>query len=355
MVLGRGVMQTSALQAIQAAYGAGQTDEFIEPVVITKDGAPIATVNDNDAIIFFNFRIDRPRQLTMAFVLPDFENLQSFKFSHDPYTHVYQKQTQSDVFSGTTFQRGRWPQNIFFVTMTEYQKNLPVSAIAYPPFTVEAPMAQVLSDRGLRQLHLAESEKERMVTFYFDGMREDHFSNEEVIIEASPKVSTYDKKPEMSLWKVVDTFLKQLELCQYQFFVLNFANPDMVAHSGKIEATIKAIENIDKAMGKMEEAILSRDGIFAITSDHGNCEEMLRYPTTTFYYTSTKGEVDTEHSSNPVPFVIVGRQFQGKGNVQFRGTLADIAPTLLSLMNIPIPEQMSGKVLFGAATGAAPV
>lgn len=346
MVLGAGVNHTSALQAIQAAYGAGQTDEFIEPVVITEEGVPVGTVKDNDALIFFNFRIDRPRQLSMAFVLDNFERLESFQLGHDPYKHTYEKKGGIDIISGPTFRREKWPQNLFFVTMTEYQKGLPVSAVAYPPFTVEYSLAYVLASKGLKQMHMTESEKERMVTFYFDGMKEEKVKDEDVLIIPSPKVATYDKKPEMSLWEVVAEFKKQINLCKYNFFVLNFANPDMVAHSGKVEAAIKAIEHVDKALAEMEEAVLAYDGILLVTADHGNCEEMLSYPTTSFFYTSSKGAVNTEHSSNPVPLLVISRKYKGKAGSVFHGSLADVAPTTLALMGIEKPEAMTGKNVF---------
>ncbi len=354
IVLGRGVQQTSAMAAIQASYGAGQTDEFLEPAVITFDGQPVGAVQDNDAVISFNFRIDRPRQISMAFVLEDFERLKSFELEHDPYKHTYDKKGTTDVVSGPTFQRERWPKNLFFVSMTEYQKTLPVSSVAFPPHVVDDSLAELLSKSSKTQLHLAESEKERMVTFYFDGMKDVRYSGEEVIIVPSPKVATYDKKPEMSLWKVVHEFQKQIDRCEYDFFVMNFANPDMVAHSGKVEATIKAIEQVDKALGEMEKAILSYDGVFLITADHGNSEEMLRYPTTTFFYTSSKGEVNTEHSSNPVPLLIIGKQFRGKGQWMFKGSLADVAPTILSLFGLAIPEEMTGKNLLETEAVSTP-
>ncbi|MBN1181724.1 MAG: 2,3-bisphosphoglycerate-independent phosphoglycerate mutase, partial [Bacteroidales bacterium] len=195
MVLGVGVQAKSAIDAIKTAYAKGQTDEFIEPTVIVEPGKKPLVVEDNDAAIFFNFRVDRPRQLTMAFVLPDFEGLKTFKF--DSYQGAVKREDEVKISS--TFDRQKVPKNLFLVTMTEYQKNLPVSAIAFGPEQVKNPLGKMISDAGLRQLHMAESEKERFVKYYFNGMQEEPFEGEDDVIIASPKVATYDKKPEMSL------------------------------------------------------------------------------------------------------------------------------------------------------------
>jgi 2,3-bisphosphoglycerate-independent phosphoglycerate mutase len=342
IVMGKGNTANSSLDAVQKAYDKNQTDEFIEPTVIIENNSPVATVDDNDAVIFFNFRVDRPKQLTMAFVLPDFENLKSYKFGYDP-DHATK---EGVVISGPTFKREKKPQNVFFVTMTEYEKNLPVSAIAFPPEKAGISLPSTISENGLKQLHLTESEKERMVTIYFDGLREARFPGEDVLIVPSPKVPTYDKKPEMSVYEIVRELKKALYQNKHHFYILNFANPDMVAHSGSIKATIKAIEHVDKAIGMVADAVLAVDGTLVITADHGNAEELLTYPTASFFFTTSKGDVNTDHSGNPVPLIVVGNKYKSKPTNLGRGTLSDIAPTILHLMQLPVPEQMKGRNLF---------
>ncbi len=352
MVLGKGLTATSALDAVKQAYRRGKTDEFIEPVVIVKESMAsklgphtsriAGTIDDNDAVIFFNFRIDRPRQLTMAFCLPNFETIKSVEFGYVP--HESRKLMEGKV--SPTFKREKCPKNLFFVTMTEYQKNLPVSAIAFPPPKIEDCLAEVLSKAGLKQLHLAESEKERMVTFYFDGLREERFPGEEIVIIPSPSVATYDKKPEMSAFKLVKKFKNLLNKDIYHFFIVNFANPDMVAHSGDMQATIKAIEAVDKATGELVEAVRLAGGTVIITADHGNAEDLLTFPTASYFVTTAQGMINTEHSNNPVPILIIGRDFEGKSIELPKGSLVDVAPTILTLMGIPVPQVMTGKQLL---------
>ncbi len=351
LVFGRGIQATSAVEAMKESYAKGKTDEFVEPTVIIegtrnkeqgtrKDQAkPVATISDNDAVIFFNFRVDRPRQLTMAFVLPNFENLKSFDLGHDPVTE--KKLDETEI--GTTFIREKVLKNLFFVTMTEYQKNLAVSAVAFPPSKAGTSLPQVLSEQGLKQLHLAESEKKRMVTTYFNGLHEGRFQGEDVLIVSSPKVATYDKKPEMSLPKLISEFKKQLRRNRYHFFVINFANPDMVAHSGNLKATVKAVEYVDKYLGELVRAILSVDGTVFVTADHGNAEDLLTFPTSTYFYTTAKGSINTEHSDNPVPLLIISKFFKGQSFRLPQGTLSDVAPTILGLMGIQKPVEMTGR------------
>lgn len=352
MVLGRGIKYPSAVEAVKNSYIKGLTDEFIEPSIIIRDNlttrlGPLTAkqagmVDDNDAVIFFNFRIDRPRQLTMAFCLPNFETIKSVDFGYVPHeSRKHQAKKESP-----TFRREKWPKNLFFVTMTEYQKGLPVSAIAYPPPKLPDSLPEVLSKNGLKQLHLAESEKERMVTFYFDGMHEQKFVGEDVEIIPSPKVATYDKKPEMSVFKVVKKFKKLLNQNKYNFVVVNFANPDMVAHSGNLEAAIKAVEITDKAMGELVEAVKAKDGTVFITADHGNCEDLLTFPTASFFVTSSTGTINTEHSNNPVPLIIINNRFAGHASRPLNGNLIDVAPTILATMGIAKPETMNGRNLL---------
>lgn len=341
LVMGRGIPATSSNEAIDRAYAQGQYDEFIPPTVITQGGVA-STIQDNDAVIFTNFRIDRPRQLTMAFTMPDFENVHNFMFG-DVMEHTGHNQ---DITVNKTFVREKIIKNLFFVTMTEYQKGIPVSAIAFPPEDVANSLTSVVSGAGLKQMHLAESEKERMVTFYFDGLKEDRFPGEDTYIVSSPKVSTYDKKPEMSVKKVVGQFKRILAKGQYHFFLLNFANPDMVAHSGNLKATIKAIEIVDKMVGELVNATLEADGTVCITADHGNAEELLTYANTTFFFTSEAGSTNTEHSDNPVPLYIIGNWAYGKTKLIPKGSLSDVAPTILGMMGIAVPPEMKGKNLL---------
>ncbi|MBI2405721.1 2,3-bisphosphoglycerate-independent phosphoglycerate mutase [Candidatus Microgenomates bacterium] len=343
MVLGRGVGAREAVEAIQNAYQKGQTDEFVEPTVIqTGEGKPTAVVDDNDALIFYNFRVDRPRQLTMAFVLPNFENLREFEFGYDPHT----RRAEGKVKFEAPFTREKVLKNLFFVTMTEYQKNLPVSAVAFPPEVIEKPLVVVLSEKGLRQLHMAESEKERFVTYYFDGQREKQLPSEEVLIVPSPKVPTYDKKPEMSVAKLTDEFKKVISRGVYHFILVNIANPDMVAHSGNLKATIAGVEHADRALGEMVSEVLRMGGTVVVTADHGNAEELLTFPTTSYFVTTAKGEVNTDHSNNPVPVIVARADFEGKSHTFTRGILGDVAPTILALMGVAPPAEMTGKNLL---------
>jgi len=344
IVLGEAIQTQSALDAINSAYAKGQTDEFIEPTVIVDANGPVGKIKDNDGVVFFNYRIDRPRQLTMAFVIPDFENLKKFDFSDSNKT---KKQNEEVAASGEhTFQRGKVPQNLFFVTMTEYIKDLPVSAIAFGAEVVDRPLGMVISGAGLNQLRMSESEKERFVTYYFNGLREESFPNEEVKIVASPKVETYDMQPQMSAPKLCSEFIAKMKQDKFHFAVINFANPDMVAHSGNLPASIKAVECVDKEVHKLIQAILAQNGTVFLTADHGNAEELITFPTSTYFFTTSKGTVNTDHSSNPVPFVVINKSFEGKNVSLSKGTLADVAPTILANMGIGKPEVMTGNNLL---------
>lgn len=256
MVLGQGITANSSIEAIKSAYAKGQTDEFIEPTVIVDSSGMPGIIEDNDAVIFFNYRVDRPRQLTMAFVIPDFENLESFHFGIDPDTN----EEEGEVKISGTFVRQKVPKNLFFTTMTQYQKNIPVSAIAFKPEYVSNPVGRSISEAGIRQLRMTESEKERFVTYYFNGLKEDPFEGEDILIIPSPKVATYDKKPEMSIKKLTSEFTKRIKRDVYGFALINFPNPDMVGHSGNIKATILAIEAVDKHLGKLVQTVLDQNG-----------------------------------------------------------------------------------------------
>lgn len=329
LTLGNGKMAASASQALKDSYANGKTDEFVEPVILDKNGL----ISDHDGVIFFNFRIDRPRQLTKAFVLKDFEKLEVKTAAFDPYAERYGLHAYESRIVSPTFKRGKIIKDLLFVTMTEYERGLPVQ-VAFPPEPVRMPLARVLSEKGLRQLRIAETEKERFVTYYFDGQREDPFPGEDRIEIPSPKVATYDLKPEMSAHEVTEELIKRLNTKIYDFALVNFANPDMVGHSGDIKAGIKACEVVDECVGKVTNLVLNMGGCCIITADHGNVEEMINLST---------GEIDTEHSRNPVPFILVDARLNGDKRILERGILADVAPTVLETMEIEKPEIMSGR------------
>lgn len=338
MVMAKGPSATSAQSAVETAYNNGKTDEFIEPtVILTQDNRPVGQVHDNDAVIFYNFRIDRPRQLTKAFVLPDLEKALMVKPHFDPYTEKYYKKTYVDIPAvKKTFTRGEALANLFFVTMTEYERGLPAT-VAFPPTTINMTLARVISEGGLRQLHITETEKERFVTYYFNGQREDPHSAEDWIIIPSPKVSTYDLRPEMSAQEITKIVLERLSSRIYNFILINFANPDMVGHTGVIPAGVTACEVVDTCLGKIVNAALALGGTCIVTADHGNVEEMIN-PIT--------GGVDTEHSTNSVPLIIVDKKYQGDTRELSSGILADVAPTVLSSLGIPKPGEFGGRSLI---------
>jgi 2,3-bisphosphoglycerate-independent phosphoglycerate mutase len=324
-------------EGIRESYDKNITDEFIQPIMLKDSQGKPYTIGENDAVIFFNFRIDRPRQLTKAFVLEDFENAPGEEWGFDPYLEHYYKK-QEVVFPPTKpFLRGPKIKNLFFVTMTEYDKSFGKYVhVAFPPEIVKLPIGEVLANQQMRQLRIAESEKERFVTFYFNGQRELAFPGETRIIVPSPKVPTYDKKPEMSAFQVADAVVQNIGSEPiYPLIVVNFANPDMVGHTGNIQASKKAVATVDQAVLQIVEKVSSLGGVTVITADHGNVEELL----------TADGGVDTEHSKNPVPFIIVGPQFVGNDRNLGSGILGDVAPTVLKLLGIPKPSEMTGRSL----------
>lgn len=322
-----------AMSAIDQAYREGKTDEFIEPTVILgEDRKPLPRIQNHDAVVFYNYRIDRPRQLTRAFILPDFET-HTKEESFDPYAVKYYHKHVVDIdFRTKPFTRKIVLPNIFFVTMTEYEKNLSAT-IAFPLEPVAMPIGRVFSELELRQLRLSETEKERFVGYYFNGMREDPFAGEDRIIVPSKKVATYDLAPEMSAREVTQKLIDRLAIDVYTFILVNFANPDMVGHTGNIPAAIAACEVTDECVGQIVRATLTREGTCIITGDHGNVEEML----------GPDGQVDTEHSTYPVPFIMIDKTLFGKPHVLPAGKLADIAPTVLAWKGLDIPGQMMGN------------
>ncbi|MFH0819586.1 MAG: 2,3-bisphosphoglycerate-independent phosphoglycerate mutase [bacterium] len=307
-------------QAIDISYQKNIFDEQFIPAVITKNNQPVGIVKENDAIIFFNFRADRGRELTKAFVLPSFE-----KFSRPFYL-----------------------KNLFFVTMTEYEDNLPVE-VAFKPEVVKEPLAKTLSDRGYKQLHIAETEKYAHITYFFNGGVEEPFAGEDNAIIPSPRVSSYDKTPAMSAYEMTNRIIEELTKDKYDFIVVNFANPDMVGHTGNLEATVKAVEVVDECLGKIVNLVLSKNGVVVITADHGNAEEVINMRT---------GEIDKEHSTVPVPFLLIGKEWEGKtiagveavgkdlSLLKPAGLLSDIAPTILKLLGIPKSKEMTGMSLI---------
>ncbi|OGY43196.1 MAG: phosphoglycerate mutase (2,3-diphosphoglycerate-independent) [Candidatus Buchananbacteria bacterium RIFCSPHIGHO2_02_FULL_40_13] len=307
------------LKAVSVSYDKKIYDEELAPVVIINKDGPLATVSEGDSLIFFNFRSDRARQLTKAFVLPGFEK----------------------------FERKYLP-DLYFVTMTEYEKDLPVE-IAFPLDVINQPLAKVISEAGLKQLHIAETEKYAHVTFFLNGGQEETFAGEDRLLIPSPRVATYDKKPEMSAKEITKKLMEVIIKNEYDFIVVNYANSDMVAHTGNLKASIRACEAIDSSLKQLIEIILAKNGLAFITSDHGNAEELLNLQS---------GKIDKEHSTYPVPFIIVGRDWAGKtaglpegpnsdlSLVQPSGLLSDIAPTILKIMSIEKPQEMTGQSLI---------
>lgn len=336
LVEGKGDKTQNAGVAVKKSYDAGLTDEFVKPVIVVDRQQDILPrISQGDSVIFFNFRIDRPRQLTKAFVTQDLQSLVGQKAAFDPYTELYYKKTYLPRPIEKVFDRGPKIPDLFFVTMTEYEKGLPVE-VAFPPVVVSLPLGRVLAERNLRQLRLTETEKERFVTYYFNGQRERPFVGEDWIIIPSPKVPTYDLKPEMSSYEITDVLVRKVKEETYDFILVNYACPDMVGHTGVLEAGIKACEAIDGCLRKAITTIRNLGFTAIITADHGNIEEMINLKT---------GQVDTEHSSHPVPFIVVNNEFLGKPANLPSGILADVAPTVLSLMGIN-PYQFSGRSLL---------
>lgn len=302
MTGGEALEAPSAAEGLAAAYGAGQTDEFVVPFrVAGVDGK----VEKGDSLIFFNFRPDRARELTHVFTDPEFAG----------------------------FPRKETALPVHFVSMTEYEKGLQ-AAVAFPPEAIKDTLAEVVSRAGLHQLHIAETEKYAHVTFFFNGGREQPFPNEDRILVPSPKVATYDLQPEMSAYLVTEKLQGALAKDLYDLVILNFANPDMVGHTGSLEAAVKALEAVDECVGSLAETVLQKGGALCITADHGNLEEM-EDPVTHAPMTA--------HTTNPVPFLVVGAE---PGTQVEDGGLSDIAPTLLDLLDLPEPEAMTGHSLL---------
>lgn len=334
---GIGEKTTDPLKAIANSYAKGITDEFIEPTIVLKKGKPVALIKANDSVIFLNFRIDRPRQLTKAFVLENFGK-EANTVDFDPYAVKYfQKHNPTVPILTLPFARGSKIPHLYFVTMTEYSQNVHASNVAFPPQIVAHPFGESIAKEGLLQLRMAESEKERFVTYYFNGQREAPFVGEDRLIVPSPKVATYDLKPEMAASELTEILINKLNSKKYDFIVVNFANPDMVAHTGSIPATIRACETIDSCLSRIVPCVLKLKGTAFITADHGNAEELINLQT---------GGIDTEHSTNPVPFIAVNRRWEGKVVELTAGILADVAPTILDFMKIKKSVTITGRNLL---------
>lgn len=342
LTAGAGHLVKTPEEAIDASYSEGKTDEFIEPALISDaNGNPVATIKENDSVVFFNFRIDRPRQLSKAFVYQDFAKANE-EIAFDPYAVKYQKSHLQQVVPGMQepFKRGPRINNLYFATMTEYSKPIVENGakVAYPPEVVKIPLGRVISEGGFKQLRAAESEKERFVTFYFNGQQEIAFDGEDRLIVPSPKVATYDLKPEMSARELASSLLQKIkDFPDYKFILINFANADMVGHTGSIGAAAKACEVVDECLGKLADWVLAYGGLMLITADHGNAEEMID---------SHTGEIETEHSSNPVPFIAISKGLLGRPETLTSGILADVAPTVLKGLRLEVPGSMTGRNLL---------
>ncbi len=303
LVKGEGEKESSATIAIEKSYQKEVFDEFVEPTLICNNDIPIATIKKNDSVIFFNFRPDRAREITRAIVDKDF----------------------------SAFERTFFP--VYFVCFTQYDETMPNVKIAFKPTSIKNTFGEYISKKGLTQLRIAETEKYAHVTFFFNGGEEKQYPGEDRILVPSPKVATYDLKPEMSANEVTEKVIEAIKSEKYDSIILNYANPDMVGHTGNLEAAIKAIETIDTCVGKVVSAMKEKNGVIIITADHGNAEQMIDY---------TTGDPHTAHTTNVVPLILVGMD-----NVKVKsGKLADLAPTLLDIMGLEKPEEMTGESLI---------
>ena len=300
IVRGEGIKATSAVQAIEDSYQKEVFDEFIEPTVICNNSnEPIATITKNDSVIFFNFRPDRARQITRTLVDKDFNEFE----------------TEKNL-------------NLYYVCMTPYDETMPNVEIAFKKQELKNTFGEYISKFGLKQLRIAETEKYAHVTFFFNGGEEKCYPGEDRILIPSPKVETYDLQPEMSAIEVTDKVVEAINSKKYNSIILNYANSDMVGHTGNLDAAIKAVETIDTCIGRVVQAIDNQNGVLMITADHGNSEQMVDYKT---------GEPHTAHTTNPVPLILFG-----KDDIKLKdGKLADIAPTMLEILQLNKPEEMT--------------
>ena len=305
LVNGEGEKAGDPIKAIEDSYQKEVFDEFVVPTVICNGNEPVAKIEENDSVIFFNFRPDRAREITRAIVDPEFEGFETKKM------------------------------NLYYVCFTSYDETMPNVHIAFKKEPLKNTFGEVVSEAGLTQLRIAETEKYAHVTFFFNGGEEKQYPGEDRILVPSPKVETYDMKPEMSAYEVTDKVCEALENDKYDVVILNFANTDMVGHTGSLQAAIKAVEAVDECVGRIVKIIEEKQGNLLITADHGNAEQMIDYKT---------GEPHTAHTTNPVPIILVtaNKEYKLKEN----GKLADLAPTMLDLMGIKQPEEMTGESLL---------
>ena len=304
LVKGEGEKATSAIGAVESSYQKEIFDEFIEPTVIVNGETPVATIGKHDSVIFYNYRPDRAREITRALVDKEFNEFE----------------VEKDL-------------DLYYVCMTSYDETMPNVHIAFKKEELKNTFGEYISNKGLTQLRIAETEKFAHVTFFFNGGEEKQYKGEDRILVPSPKVETYDLKPEMSAYEVTDKVVEAINSEKYDCIILNYANPDMVGHTGNLEAAIKAIETIDECVGRVVEAVQKQEGVLLITADHGNAEQMIDYKT---------GEPHTAHTTNPVPLILVGME---EAKLK-EGKLADIAPTMLDIMHLEKPEEMTGESLL---------
>ncbi len=308
IVSGKGVTANSSEECIKTSYQNGKTDEFVLPTsIVDEEGKAISTVKDKDSIIFFNFRPDRAREITRTFCDTEFDG----------------------------FERANAPKDIVYVCFTEYDVTIENKLVAFKPQRLTNTLGEYISSLGLKQLRTAETEKYAHVTFFFNGGVEEPNPNEDRWLVPSPKVATYDLQPEMSAVGVTDGLVKAINSQEYDLIIINYANPDMVGHTGVLEAAIKAIETIDACLERVLKALLDNNGQMFMCADHGNSDQLIDYNT---------GEPFTAHTTNPVPFILVNYT-DGIG-LKEGGKLADIAPTLLEMMDIPKPAEMTGQSLL---------
>ena len=300
MVYGEGVMCDDPVKAMENSYAEGVTDEFVVPVVVDSKGV----IKANDSVIFFNFRPDRAREITRTFVDPE--------------------------FSGFERKNGMFP--LTYVCFTQYDATMPNVLVAFKPQSLVNTLGEYISSIGKTQLRIAETEKYAHVTFFFNGGVEKQYEGEDRILVNSPKVATYDLQPEMSAYEVTDKVLAAIDSEKYDVIILNFANCDMVGHTGVFDAAVKAVEAVDTCVGKTVDAILAHGGTALITADHGNADKMFE----------ADGSPFTAHTTNPVPLIVAGQ----KGELREGGVLADLAPTMLKIMGVPQPEEMTGKSIL---------
>ena len=303
---GEGVKGTDAAEAVQASYDNDKTDEFVLPTVIEKDGKPVTVVQDGDSVVFFNFRPDRAREITRAFCDDDFKGFEREK-----------------------------RLNLTYVCFTDYDETIPNKLVAFHKVLLHNTFGEYLAAHNMTQVRIAETEKYAHVTFFFNGGVEEPNKGEDRILVKSPKVATYDLQPEMSAPQVCDKLVEAIKSEKYDVVIINFANPDMVGHTGVENAAVKAVETVDECVGRAVEAVKEVNGQMFICADHGNAEQLVDYET---------GEPFTAHTTNPVPFILVNAD--PKYGLREGGCLADIVPTLIELMGMEQPEEMTGKSLL---------